>query len=398
VAQVFLIGRSEDCSIRFDDSAVSRQHAELVLTPGGKLLLQDLGSGNGTYLEGRRLPSDEKAQVNSGDAIVVGANVLRVTIIGAEIEPLRPVLDFLPPDEYEILGQLGEGASSTVFAVRQKLLDRLVAIKVMRADIQEDDPRWARFLREGAVCCRLQSPYVVEVHNIRPGGERVYLVMELVNGPTATDVLASGPLSVAEALRIATDVAKGLAAVHAAGVIHRDVKPSNIFLSPKDGVAKLGQFSCAKDLQTDDEITDSKFALGSLPYVSPEQARDPRTADVRSDLYGLGATLYHFLTGRAPFAGSAGTLVRRILNEPPDPPILLRPECPGDVSNLVMGLLEKDPAARPPSAKSVVRQLAELADLHSPNFTSELLKKPSNTSTAKLPHGFYRPLDRRTQI
>jgi serine/threonine protein kinase len=376
VAQRFLLGRGQDVSIYVDDEKVSRRHALLELTPRGQVLLTDLGSRNGTFLNGRPVPPQRPLQVNSGETVELGTHSIRVDVSGldpkARKERARTQrLDepLLPREEFEVLGEIGRGANGIVYAVHQKLLDRRVAIKVLREDMgPQDEETRERFLREGRVCTRIHSPFVAEVYDVRITRGRVYLVMELVNGPSARDRLSGGPFPVPEALKIAEDVAHGLAAAHQAGVIHRDVKPGNILLS-EQGTAKVTDFGIAKDLDGQ-TLTAAGEGLGTLAYVSPEQATEAKDVDPRTDVYSLGATLYHMLAGEPPFLPSSAKVLMQILDEPAPPLESHRPDCPRDVVELVHRLLEKHPADRPPTVELAARQLAALRRKHFPDFVT----------------------------
>ena len=368
-----------------------------MLSAEGELTVTDLDSANGTHVCGRKIEGGKAERVLSGDTIVLGSSVLVAKIEGADDDSRNRLARIRREDEavlalvdFEIVGALGEGSFGRVYAARQPFVQRIVAVKIMRDRVEKTNPAWERFLREGQVCCRLDSPFIVQVYTIRLSGERIYLVMELVNGPSAKDQLRSGPFVLREALRVAIDIARGLMVVHEAGIIHRDVKPSNILLCPS-GVAKLGDFGCAKDVHSDDALTESNFGMGSLPYVSPEQATDARSVDDRADVYGLGATLYHFLAGRPPFRPNSPAILMRVVEEAPEQLDSFRPDCPTELVRLVHGMLEKDPNLRPPSASSVLRQLEEIRELHCPVLeVPAMMRQPSRCETARLPKGFYK--------
>ncbi|RMG07447.1 MAG: FHA domain-containing protein [Planctomycetota bacterium] len=387
-AQCFLIGRDAACTVRILDSAVSRRHARLELRSDGSLWLTDLGSANGTQLAGRSLTPHEPVRVGPQAAIAVASTVLSARLRGGTTKPwsgagsIDPSI--LPSDEFELLGALGEGGYGRVYAARQRSTDRLVAVKILAVDEGARAEALRRFVREGQVCARLRNPNVVEVYEFSATERGAYLVMELVNGPNALDRVSSGPLHLSEALEVGHQVAAGLEAIHEAGVVHRDVKPSNILLTPR-GVAKLGDFGIAKDLSGPLDLTQSNTGLGSLPYVSPEQARDARRADARSDLYSLGATLYHLLGGRPPFRADRPDVLLRIVEEPPPELGDLRSELPPALLRLVHELLAKRPEARPSSAAEVRQRLAELLDEHLPAASDNAEERSPRLQTVKLP-------------
>jgi serine/threonine protein kinase len=373
LAQSFVLGRSRRNPVYLEDDRISRRHAEVELRADGNVYVTDLGSRNGTLLAGERLAPHVPTKVSPGDLLELGDHALRADFVGLDDRSRRERsrtkrLDepLLPREEFEVLGEIGRGATGRVYAARQRLLNRTVAVKVLRNEAQ-DHESLQRFLREGQVCCRIQSPYVVQVHDVRMAQGRIYMVMELINGPSAKDGLARGPLPIPDALRICEDVANALEAAHAAGAIHRDVKPANILLSP-EGIAKLGDFGIAKDLDAVQSLTGSGEGLGTLAYVSPEQATEAKAVDPRTDIYGLGATLFHFLAGRPPFLPQNARVLLEIIDDPPPPLAELRRDCPREVVLLVHEMLSKEPSDRPSPAALVARKLREIRERRYPDY------------------------------
>jgi serine/threonine protein kinase len=383
LGQQFDLGRGREVVVMLDDDRVSRRHASVELRADG-LFVTDLGSRNGTLLAGRQLPPNVPTQVADGDLLELGNHKLQVHLTPLDEKArrerqrtLRLDQPLLPADEFELLGELGRGATGRVYAARQKLLDRMVAIKVLHTECGDEPESRGRFLREGRVCIKIASPFVVAVHDMRLVDRRAYLIMELVHGPSVKDRLQSGALGVGEGLRVAHDVARALEATHALGVVHRDVKPANILLVP-DGHAKLSDFGIAKELDSLESLTSTGDGLGTLAYVSPEQATDAKTVGPATDLYGLGATLYHMLAGQPPFTPRSVEVLMEIIRTPP--PLLLtrRPDCPPDLASFVHRLMAKDPAHRPATARFVAERLAELEARVSP-------PRPVLGSTQSLP-------------
>jgi len=356
--QRFVAGRGRDATVRVEGMSTSRRHAAVALLPEG-LLVEDLGSRNGTHVRGRRLPAHTPTRARHGDTLQVGDGVFRVEIPDEPPEGERDehatrgwvdAPDLIDEAEFEVLGELGRGSNGIVYAARQRLLEREVALKVpLPAALTGDDTLLARFVREARIQSGLTSPYVVAVYDIRRVGAHSFLIMELVNGYSVRDLLrGEREVSVAQAVRIARDVALGLESIHALGIVHRDVKPANVLLSP-DGPAKLSDFGIARAAGEATEgagLTPTGHGLGSLPYVSPEQAAHAKTADARTDVYGLGATLFHLLAGRPPVqARTPAELVRR-LAEPIPSLRELRSDCPYEVEALVARMLRRDPDER----------------------------------------------------
>ena len=367
-AQRFVLGRAFEVSIHVDDEKISRRHLSIELTPDGRVLVTDLGSRNGTFVRGRRLEPQRPTEVDPGVPIQAGDVLVDVRLDGDDDKAKRERartrrLDepIVPPEEFELLAELGRGATGRVYAARQRLLDRKVAIKVLKEELYEEEEERERFLREGKVCCRVHSPYVVQVFDVRLGaGGRTYLIMELVDGPSAKDRLVGGPFAVPEAVKIAEEVALGLQAAHQVGVIHRDVKPANILLGPDN--AKLSDFGIAKDLDALVSLTLQGEGLGTLAYVSPEQATDAKLVDRRTDIYSLGATLFHLLAGMPPFMPRDVKELIADLERPAPSLLAYRPDCPHEVAALVHRMLEKNPAERPPTAEVVARELRALRE------------------------------------
>jgi serine/threonine protein kinase len=183
-------------------------------------------------------------------------------------------------------------------------------------------------------------------------------VLELVTGASLDGLLRAGPLAIPAATRIGADVAEGLAAAHALGVVHRDVKPANVLVDAA-GRAKVSDFGIAR--VRDSLLTATGTGLGTLDYMAPEQAEDAKRAGPGSDLYGLGATLFHAVVGRPPIDLRGGDPFGPLLTTVPPPLVRARPGCPPALSALVAALLEKHPDDRPSSAVEVARRLAELA-------------------------------------
>jgi serine/threonine protein kinase len=201
--------------------------------------------------------------------------------------------------EYRIVSVLGQGAFGIVYLAHDTLLDRRVAIKELTVTAQTDEVAFKRFIQEARAAGGLNHPHIVTVYALKVVEPNVYLVMEYLAGGSLRTLLEErGSLPVEEAVRIAADVCEGLAAAHAKGIVHRDVKPENILLA-EDGRAKIGDFGIARVPQAMGgyTMTGTGFQPGTLPYMSPEQVRGQRV-DERSDVYGVGVVLYEMLTGQ----------------------------------------------------------------------------------------------------
>jgi serine/threonine-protein kinase len=202
--------------------------------------------------------------------------------------------------------------------------------------------------------------------------------MELVEGPSARAVVTrDGPLHVADALKIAEDVAQAIAAAAAVGVVHRDIKPANVLLSP-DGHAKLADFGIAKDLETTlHSLTASGMGLGSMAYLPPEQIAEAKYVDARADVYSLGATLYHLLAGAPPFLPTNPQALVAAVQQAPPPLVAHRPDCPPAVAELVHHMLAKNADDRPPPWQVVERLTTLRKALFPDHDTDEFFRRVS---------------------
>ncbi|HEY0872032.1 MAG TPA: protein kinase [Vicinamibacterales bacterium] len=251
---------------------------------------------------------------------------------------------------YEILGSLGAGGMGEVYRARDSKLDREVAIKALPPAFAADAERIARFEREARLLAALNHPSIATIYGLETTGAGQFIVLELVQGGTLAERVRSRPLAVPEALRIARDIADALHAAHERGIVHRDIKPANIALTA-GGKPKVLDFGLAKafaaesSATTIDGGTRPGVVLGTVPYMSPEQARG-LAVDKRSDIWSFGCVLFEMLTGRTPFAaGSTSDIVARILSAEPDL-TAIPANAPARVRWLLRRCLEKDPERR----------------------------------------------------
>jgi serine/threonine protein kinase len=271
--------------------------------------------------------------------------------------PTGPALPTVLAERYQLDRSLGNGGMGEVFEAIDLTLHRNVAVKLLSPSLVQDEPARARFLREARALARVNSPHVVAVYDAGEDDERPYLVMELVEGTTLEHELkGTGRVEPARAVAIAKDIASGLASAHEQGIVHRDVKPSNVFLTPTDA-AKIGDFGIARLERPDATLTLTGQTFGSPPYVAPEQATGGKV-DARADLYSLGCVLFQMLVGRRPFSGDDPvSLVYQHVHTTPPRVDSLHPEVPVALGDLVAGLMAKDPDDRPDSAEEVRRAL-----------------------------------------
>jgi non-specific serine/threonine protein kinase/serine/threonine-protein kinase len=254
-------------------------------------------------------------------------------------------------DDYEVLTELGRGATATVWMARERTLNRLVALKLIPAGA---DRRLAqRLVREGQAVASLRHPHIVAVHAMGLTDQYAYLAMDLLDGGDLTTKLAGRPLPPTDAASLITDLADALAHAHDAGVLHRDIKPSNILLDA-EGQPLLADFGLAGPLSGGGDLTLPGQIAGTAAYLAPELLQGADRASVRSDLYSLGAVLYECLTGRAPFVGdSSASILAQIPDNEPVAPRLLWPQIPKDLETICLKCLEKIPERRYESAAAL---------------------------------------------
>ncbi len=269
---------------------------------------------------------------------------------------------------YVVLERIGAGGMGEVYRARDQRLEREVALKLLPAGVVADDDARKRLRREALALSRLNHPHVATVYDFDTQAGLDFIVMELLEGETLAARLLRGPLSEADAVRYALHICDALEAAHASGVIHRDLKPGNLFLTSR-GDLKVLDFGLAKRVSggtpsksaaTLTMLTQPHEVVGTLAYMAPEQLKG-ETVDARTDLYALGAVLYELLTGQAPFEQSSSmALAGMILNSPPPPPRQHQRKLSVEVERVILRCLEKEPAKRYAGAASVASALRPL--------------------------------------
>jgi regulation of enolase protein 1 (concanavalin A-like superfamily) len=262
---------------------------------------------------------------------------------------------------YRVLRLLGQGGMGLVFLAEDSLLSRLVALKVIRPEIVDKPGIAQRFTREARATAAIKHDHIVTIYQVGQENGLPYLSMEYLMGMSLAQWLNRGHIpSVDLALRIGREIALGLSAAHQRGLIHRDIKPGNIWLEAPSGRVKILDFGMARSVREDVEITRSGTVMGSPAYMAPEQARGEAVGS-GSDLFGLGCVMYRLCTGHLPFEGETVMAVLTALSTTmPRPPRDWREELPPALSELVLRLLAKDPAHRPESAEAVVKEIRSI--------------------------------------
>jgi tRNA A-37 threonylcarbamoyl transferase component Bud32 len=422
------VGRSQATITQLTDPSVSRLHLEIDLAVDPPVLHNR--SGNGTYVNGKQVTT---CNLRHGDVIRLGMTEVCFSLAspteastlapvafqkpaqGPRRTPPRPVpeeettvpwtdvfpdhradrprtqpvinlgeFDFLSPpledDEigrlahYRVLSLLGEGGMGWVFRAEDSYLQRPVALKVMKPATAQDIEGRQRFVREARSTAQLKNDHIVTIYQVGLDNDVPYLAMELLEGESLHARLQRGAaLSLGEVLQIGREAALGLAAAHDRGVIHRDVKPENLWLeklpdSPPDDVptgppgptpfrVKLLDFGLARPNNAQVTLTRSGWLVGTPDWMAPEQARGD-AVDHRCDLFSLGTVLFFLCTGRMPFVGTdIFSLLAALVQTDPGAVADLNPVVPTEFSDLIGQLLSKDPTRRPATAHVVARRV-----------------------------------------
>jgi len=265
---------------------------------------------------------------------------------------------------YQLLPKLGQGAMATVFKARQLSLDRIVAIKVLPRRFSENPEYVERFYKEGKAAAKLNHPNIVQAIDVGEANGYHYFVMEYVEGHTIYDELVKGKVfNEAEALDVIIQIARALEHAHSQGLIHRDVKPKNIMMT-QDGVAKLADMGLARAAaDVDAAFAEAGRAYGTPYYISPEQIRGEVDIDFRADVYSLGATLYHMVTGRVPFEGPTPVAVmHKHLKELLTPPDHINTSLSSGLGEVVEVMMAKQRQQRYASTGDLLRDLEAIRD------------------------------------
>lgn len=268
-------------------------------------------------------------------------------------------------NRYELLENIGEGGMGTVYKAKCHLLNRFVAVKILKAELSNDEEFVARFKREATSIARLSHPNIVNVHDVGTENNINFIVMEYINGKTLKQVIKeNGRLSSEKTLDIALQTAKALQCAHINNIIHRDIKPDNIMIT-KDNMVKVMDFGIAKvaDSRT---VTNSSKIMGSVHYFSPEQAKG-NFVDCRTDIYSLGIVMYEMVTGRVPYnAESSITIAMMHIQEPVTPPKEIITDIPENINQVILKAMQKEPIKRYQTAKEMAEVINEIKK--NPNY------------------------------
>lgn len=278
---------------------------------------------------------------------------------------------------YQLQRRIGAGAMAVVYKARQLSLDRIVAVKVLPKRLSKNAEFVERFYREGRAAAALNHPNIVQAIDVGEAGGFHYFVMEFVEGKTVYDELADGATpyyAEAEAIRIVKQVARALQHAHERDIIHRDVKPKNIMLT-RDRVVKLADMGLARAVSdVEAAMAEAGRAYGTPYYISPEQIRGEVSIDIRADIYSLGATFYHMITGRVPFEGpTPSSVMHKHLKEAVTPPDHINQRLSSGCAAMIEKMMAKNREERYPSCKELIEDLDRLARGEPPQYTETKL-------------------------
>src|SRR5262245_41560992 len=277
---------------------------------------------------------------------------------------------------YRVDRLIGEGSFGAVYECRELPLDRVVALKVLKTGVATD-VELKRFIAEGRYLASLNHPNVIQIHRLGQHGDTPYIVMEFVRGTTLNDYARASGLSMRQLLSVMHQVARGLSAIHAIGIIHHDLSPANIFVS-ESGAAKIGDFGLSRDLHAYSTGSTSRSTLtGTIAYVAPEQIQGKGTS-IQAEVFGFGVILYEVLAGRHPFSAEHHmALLYNITQREAEPIETMIPTCPPELARLVGHCLAKQPEDRPESMAAVEHQLAGI--LAMPGLDSKAPREESSS-------------------
>jgi len=353
-----ILGRmSKNAAGTVDCGQVSKQHAKVHVSEQG-VIVEDLSSLNGTWVNRKRI--SERTNLRVGDELCMGTRSFKLVMRSMSEAWIGQTIS----GRYKLETLLGEGGMGCVYRARHVLIERAVAIKMIRPELLAETHLRAWMLREARAANRVKHERIAEIYDIGETDEGVlYLVMELIGGPRLSQVLSTGRLSLPRAIELIQQIAQAIAAANDCGVIHRDLKPDNVqfITNTLDSAIKVIDFGLS-GLAGEPRLEPSSAVFGTPEYMSPEMASGKGSSRI-SDLYSLGVLFFELITGRLPFIGNTQAEILQLQQsaEPPRPRDL-DPSIPPAIEEIVLRLLRKDPAERYQSAHDVLRDI-EVAQL-----------------------------------
>jgi eukaryotic-like serine/threonine-protein kinase len=305
------------------------------------------------------------------DRLMTEEQVIRVEKAQKQLTRDRERKQDLEFKGYEIISTLGEGGLGSVFKARQVSMNRLVALKVLHIQWLNDDEFRKRFVLEARIVGKLSHQNLIQVYDVGKEGDYYYFSMEYVDGRTIEDLIREAPrkqMEIGRAVELLIQVARAINYYKDFEIVHRDIKPSNIMIT-RSGLVKLGDFGFVKS-KLDKELGYEGMVLGTPDYIAPEQAMGKEDVDYRADVYSLGATFYHMLTGRPMYEGTPSRVMLAHTRQTMPDPRELRPSLPEDVVTVMRRMLAKDPNQRYANIDSLFADLEALRETHTPRAPS----------------------------
>lgn len=284
-------------------------------------------------------------------------------------------------NRYEIIRKIGDGGMAFVYEAKDRLLNRVVAVKVLRPEFVDDEEFLAKFKREAEAVANISHPNIVNVYDVGCDGKVNYIVMEYIDGQNLKEIIKNeGTLDEYTALDITKQIAKALGAAHKKGVIHRDIKPHNILISSEGRNVKVADFGIAK-AATNSTMTNIGSIIGSVHYFSPEQAKGKPVKN-NADLYSLGIVLYEMLLGKVPFKGDSPiSIALQHINEDIEFSLEEKTQIPQSIRTLIKKLTEKDPTDRYQSSEEVIEDIEYIEQ----NIDLDFIKQYDDFATRRIP-------------
>lgn len=371
------LGRGQDTLTKLQDPRVSRKHCVLEAFDG-KVSLNDGGGVSGTLVNHKKI---SRVVLQPGDIIQIGDTVLRFDVGGTDATTMtQPAVaenaKIATTDlsgligrtlhHYQIVRELAKGASGAVFLAKHAETGRETAVKILWPELSKDEEQMQRFIRAMKTMLPIEHENIIRIFNAGKTGQYAWVAMEYVDGESLTQVIdrigAAGMLDWQNAFRVAVHIGRALECAADHQIIHRNIMPANILLR-QDKVAKLGDLMLAKALESTaaEQITRPGQLIGELAYMSPERTRGMADVDCRSDIYGLGATVYALLTGRPPFVDSSlPGLINKIRHEAPEKPTKFQLSIPDLFQGAVLKMLAKEPKDRYQTPADLLKDLARI--------------------------------------
>lgn len=346
-----IVGRLKSCNLVLTDGLASRTHFKIERC-GETFILTDLNSHNGTHVNGIKVEGE--VELPLGATIRVGE-----TLIGfrADNRDEEGMLAGKRLGGYHLVTRLGTGGMGEVYKAMQIALGRVVALKILNADLTKDRSFVEKFLREARAAGKFNHPNVIHVHEAGEDQGTYFYSMEFLDGGSVQDQVAKGgKLSPRRATEIVLQAARALEYAEKVGIVHCDIKPDNLMLTP-GGDVRLADLGIAKTLNDKGKAEQSDGVFGSPHYMSPEQARG-LSLDHRSDIYSLGVTYYRLVLGKVPFSGKdAREIMEKQVYDEPMPPRRIDSTLPPALYNVLGRMLKKRAADRYSSASSLIKDL-----------------------------------------